>query len=63
MNKRNEQYEKDLAAAKAGNMDSDEMLEKHYDHLMDLYGDEMPYGTQKARDGDPYQWLANRLGL
>ena len=31
---------------------------------MDLFGyyqDEMPYGTQKARDGDPTEWLENRL--
>ena len=28
-----------------------------YQTLMDYYADEMPYGTQKARDGDPYEWL------
>ncbi len=32
----------------------------------DLYGyylntGEMPYGTAKARDGDPYQWIINRI--
>lgn len=24
-------------------------------------GDEMPYGTQKARDGDPFEWTANKI--
>ncbi len=29
--------------------------------LFDRYGDEMPYGTAKARTGDPYEWLSNKL--
>ena len=31
--------------------------------LFDYYSNngEMPYGTQKARDGDPYKWIADRL--
>ena len=29
--------------------------------LAELYQDEMPYGTQKARTGDPHVWLANKL--
>ena len=28
-----------------------------YQALMDYYADEMPYGIQKARDGDPFEWL------
>ena len=30
-----------------------------YDLLMDYSNaaEDMPYGTQKARDGDPYEWL------
>jgi len=32
-----------------------------YDIFFDYYRDEMPYGTQKARDGDPYEWLADRI--
>jgi len=32
-----------------------------YDIFFDYYREEMPYGTQKARDGDPYVWLADRL--
>lgn len=29
--------------------------------LYDYYSDEMPYGIQKARDGDPGEWLNERL--
>ncbi len=29
--------------------------------LFVYYMDEMPYGTQKARTGDPYEWLFERL--
>ena len=29
--------------------------------LYDYYFDEMPYGTKKARDGDPYEWVSQRL--
>ncbi len=32
-----------------------------YDIFFDYYRLEMPYGTQKARDGDPYVWLADRI--
>jgi stalled ribosome alternative rescue factor ArfA len=32
-----------------------------YQALFDYYQDEMPYGTQKARDGDPVEWLNDRL--
>lgn len=32
-----------------------------YDKLFDYFSDEMPYGTQKARDGDPYAWIHDRL--
>ena len=36
-----------------------------YHALYDYYCDngEMPYGTQKARDGDPAEWISNRLDL
>ena len=33
-----------------------------YDALYDYYSDDMPYGTQKARSGDPYEWVADRFG-
>lgn len=31
------------------------------DKLYEMYRDDMPYGTQKARDGDPYEWIYERL--
>ena len=37
--------------------DDDELSDKLYN----MYVDEMPYGTQKARDGDPYEWIYERL--
>lgn len=35
-----------------------------WEKLFDMFvnTNEMPYGTAKARDGDPYQWIENRLG-
>jgi hypothetical protein len=40
-----------------------EMSDHLYDALYDHYcaNGEMPYGTMKARDGDPYEWIANKL--
>jgi hypothetical protein len=32
-----------------------------YDVLYDYYFDDMPYGTKKARDGDPYEWIGDRF--
>jgi len=32
-----------------------------YDKLYDYFRDEMPYGVQKARTGDPEEWIADRL--
>jgi hypothetical protein len=32
-----------------------------FDALFDYYHEDMPYGVQKARTGDPHQWIANRL--
>ena len=37
-------------------------VSKHlHDALYDYYFDDMPYGVQKARDGDPYEWVADRF--
>lgn len=33
----------------------------YFDELYDYYFDEMPYGIQKARDGDPDEWIYQRL--
>ena len=35
--------------------------EKLYDELFEYFLSEMPYGTQKARDGDPVQWITDHL--
>jgi hypothetical protein len=32
-----------------------------YEKLFEYFQAEMPYGTQKARTGDPAQWITNRL--
>ena len=37
------------------------MSEPLYDALYDYYFDDMPYGTKKARDGDPYEWISDRF--
>jgi hypothetical protein len=29
--------------------------------LYDYYFDDMPYGTKKGRDGDPYEWVSDRF--
>ena len=43
----------------------DEVYEVMFSHYCD--SGEMPYGTAKARDGDPYEWVygrvADELGL
>ena len=39
-----------------------EMSQPLHDALFDYYFDDMPYGVQKARDGDPYEWVADRFG-
>lgn len=43
--------------------DWDEVVDMMYDTLFDIFlnAGEMPYGTAKARDGDPVQWMAHRL--
>ena len=40
-------------------MDHDDLYDDLYAYFADS-GD-MPYGTQKARDGDPYEWVHNKL--
>jgi len=35
--------------------------EKLYDELYEYFLEDMPYGTQKARDGDPCEWITMRL--
>jgi len=57
-------FSADYAKFKAGG-DIDEN-EDFFQALFDYYsnqapGDGMPYGIQKARDGDPYAWITDRL--
>ena len=40
---------------------SGDMSEDLYHALYDYYFDDMPYGTKKARDGDPYEYVADRF--
>jgi len=40
---------------------SGDMSDDLFHALYDYYFDDMPYGTKKARDGDPYEWVADRF--
>ena len=42
----------------------DDIVDSGSELYMDLFmyfQEDMPYGTQKARDGDPDEWIADRL--
>lgn len=43
----------------AGKLPLDEFIERNFDALYEKHYQDMPYGTMKARDGDPHQWLAD----
>lgn len=52
----------DLAIKHADGVDvlaDDDNFTRLFDYFCN--NGEMPYGTAKARTGDPYQWLGNRL--
>jgi hypothetical protein len=51
-------FRRDVKDFKAGG----EMSRELHDALFDYYFDDMPYGVQKARTGDPYEWVADRFG-
>ena len=52
-------HPQDVAKMKQmGDIDTNSEL---YMELYSYYSDEMPYGTQKARDGDPVEWIMDRL--
>ena len=44
-------------------LDEIEVGEPVYDSLFDYYVEsgEMPYGTMKARDGDPCEWITYKV--
>jgi hypothetical protein len=52
-----QRFSKEVADFKVGG-DLDNDL---YDALYDYYFDDMPYGVKKARTGDPYEWVTDRL--
>ncbi len=49
----------ELATIEATGDMSEELYQDFYKYYL-LLG-EIPYGTAKARDGDPYQWVFHRL--
>ena len=50
-----------LAKHGVSSIDDMELDGELYQDLFDYYSDEMPYGTQKARDGDPMDWILSKL--
>ena len=56
-----DQYSEAYADYKAGGdlTDSNEFYEALFAYFSD--NGEMPYGTQKARDGDPVEWITDKL--
>jgi hypothetical protein len=42
-------------------MSSGDLDDDLFSALYDYYFEDMPYGTKKARDGDPYEWVAGRF--
>jgi hypothetical protein len=50
---------KDIALGIKDISDHDELYEKLFMHYCD--SGEMPYGTMKARDGDPFNWITDQL--
>jgi hypothetical protein len=52
-------FSADYAKFKAGgDIDANQDF---FDALYEYYFDEMPYGVKKGRDGDPYEWITDRL--
>jgi hypothetical protein len=52
-----QRFSREVADFEAGGEIDDDL----YHALYDYYFDDMPYGTKKARDGDPYEWVSQRL--
>jgi hypothetical protein len=44
-----------------GKVEPEDMNIETWELLYNHFSNEMPYGTQKARTGDPYQWIANKM--
>jgi hypothetical protein len=62
-NKTLEQQAIKLIGIKAFNkiVNTGNFTDSQFDKLFVLYQNEMPYGTQKARTGDPYEFIFNQL--
>ena len=52
-----DKYKRDIKDFEATGNLSDDL----FDALYDYYQDDMPYGVQKARSGDPHEWIADRI--
>lgn len=54
-------YAYEVAAVQAGEdlANFDELYDALFDHYCST--NEMPYGTAKARTGDPYEWITAKL--
>ena len=50
-------FKRDVKDFTSGGAMSDHL----FDALYDYYFEDMPYGVKKARDGDPYEWVADRF--
>jgi hypothetical protein len=50
-------FKRDVKDFLSGN----DMSQELYDALYDYYHEDMPYGTKKARTGDPHEWVADRF--
>jgi hypothetical protein len=42
-------------------MENGELTNDLYEALYDYYFDDIPYGTKKARTGDPFEWISERF--
>ena len=42
-------------------VDAGDLTDEQYEKLFNLLQTQMPYGTQKARTGDPHEWIMHKL--
>ena len=60
LNEIRSKYSEEITALRRGdNLDYNGLFAALYEYYRN--NGEMPYGTAKARDGDPYEWIAHRL--
>lgn len=55
--------DEDVAQIMAVRADRADLTDELYEKLFPIFMDsgDMPYGTMKARTGDPYNWISDRL--